>query len=241
MVRQAMMAAALGLLVTGCGTARERPYTELEPARHAVDGLLGRRCHYIAEPRVPTNLDAMTRPGTRGALLFWGRDSAPGDTVELSVRYGSDGRLSWARSIRSTMAPDRAAELERLVGSGLEEHGPVNWGMRVRVVGGEVDAILPAVVCPPERGSRIGAAVAPVGTSREVAEANQARGRQLEVIVRLDEQGRVTDVRLLRGSGSRLLDQYAVDLARSYRYHPQLHDGIGVPSSLPLRLNVPRR
>jgi TonB family protein len=183
----------------------------------------------------------MTRPGTRGALVFWGRDASPADSVELSIRYDSEGRLSWARSIRSTMAVDRVAELERLVGAGLEERGPADWGMRVRVVGGEVDAILPAVVCPPEQGARLAPALAPVGTSREVVEANQARGRQIEVVVWLDEQGRVTDVRLLRSSGSRLLDQYAVDLARSYRYHPRLHDGIGVPSSMPLRLNVPRR
>lgn len=241
MVRQAMAAGLTALLVAGCAKRTDRPYAELEPARQAVEGLQGRRCHYVSEPRVPDALDDMTRPGTRGGLVFWGRDAGPADTVELSIRYGSDGRLSWVRPIRSTMTADRVAELARLVSSGLDEQGPSDWGMRVRVVGGEVDAVLPAVVCNPEQGSRIARVVTPVGTSREVAEAWQARGRHIEVTVALDEQGRVMDVRLAQSSGSRLLDQYAVDLARSYRYDPKLHDGIGVPSRLPVRLSVPRR
>jgi TonB family protein len=240
-VRDAVTALLMALLLAGCGAGRERPYSELGPARHAVDGLVGRRCHYVSEPRVPASLEAMTRPGTRGALLFWGRDAVAADTVELSVRYGSDGRLAWARAIRSTMAGDRVAELERLIGSGLDERGPADWGMRLRIVDGDVDAVLPSVVCHPERGSRMGTTVAPIGTSREVAEAWQARGRHMEVLVALDEQGRVMDVRMSRSSGSRLLDQWAVDEARSYRYHPKLHDGIGVPSTIPLRLRVPRR
>jgi TonB family protein len=239
MVRQAVVM-MLALVVAGCGARSDGPYTELEPARQAVDGLAGRQCQYIQNPQVPSAIDAVARPGTRGALLFWGRDAAPTDTVVLSVRYSDAGDLSWVRAIRSTMSAERVAELERIVGTGLEEVGPPDWGMRLLVVGGRIEAVLPTVVCKPEQGSRMGPVMQPVGTTRDMAEARQAGGRQIELLVSLDAIGRVTEVRLANHSGSRLLDQYALDLARGYNYQPKLHDGIGVPSTIQVRFRVRR-
>jgi TonB family protein len=227
--------------VVACSGRGQSAYPDLESPRHAVAGVEGRRCYYITEPEVPPSLDPVTRPGTRGAILLWASDAAPTDTVDVSVRYGADGRLVWVRAIRSNVPVTRRVELERILSGGLAEDGPSDWGLRVRVAGGQVAAVLPSVVCPPERGTPTGRLIAPVATHREILESAQARGRQIELAVALDAQGRVTDIALVRSSGSRLVDQYALDLARSSPYSPKLHDGVGVPSTLPVQLRVRRR
>jgi TonB family protein len=227
--------------VAACGGRGQGAYPELEAARHAVDGVEGRRCFYITEPEVPPTLDLLTRPGTRGAILLWGSEAAPTDSVDVSIRYGGDGRLVWVRAIRSNVPVTRRVELERILAGGVTEEGPADWGLRVRVTGGHVDAILPAVVCPPERGIPSGRVAPLLPTDREIMESQQARGRRIELAVSLDAQGRVTDVRVVRSSGSRLVDQYALDLARASPYSPKLHDGIGVPSIMSVPLQVRRR
>lgn len=226
--------------VTACGGRGQSAYPDLESPRHAVPGVEGRRCHYVAEPEVPASLDPVTRPGTRGAILLWAADAAPTDTVDVSVRYGADGRLVWVRAVRSNVPVERRVELERILSGGMAEEGPPDWGFRVRVAGGHVDSVLPAVMCPPDRGIPAGRVAAPLATQRDIAESAQARGRQIELQVSLDAQGRVTNIVLVRSSGSRLFDQYAVDIARSSPYSPKLHDGVGVPSVLSVPLRVRR-
>lgn len=227
-------------ILAACASRGGGPYADLEAARLAIDGLTGRACQYIAQPQVPASLDALTRPGTRGSLLFLGREATPSDTVDVSVRYGADGRLQWVRAIRGNASGGGAAELERLLFESMAEEGPAEWGLRVRVVAGRVDAVLPSVVCAPQRGELIGQAMGLVGNSWEIQEARRVRSHDIQVLVALDAAGRIVDARLDRGTGSRLLDQHAVDLARSYRYYPKLHDGMGVPSVLPVRLRTPR-
>jgi TonB family protein len=226
--------------VTACGGRGHVAYPDLEAPRRAVPGVEGRRCHYVAEPEVPANLDFVTRPGTRGAILLWAADAAPTDSVDVSVRYGVDGRLVWVRAVRSNVSVERRVELERILSGGLAEDGPADWGLRIRVAGGQVDGVLPSVVCPPERGIPMGRVAPPLATQRDILESAQARGRQIELRVSLDEQGRVTDIALLRSSGSRVLDQHAADIARASPYSPKLHDGIGVPSVLSVVLRVRR-
>lgn len=236
----AVTALLVPLALAACTARGNGAYADLEVARQAVDGLTGRVCHYVGEPVVPSDLDRLARPGTRGSILLWGRDAAPTDTLYLSVRYGADGRMAWARTIRSNVTLDRVAELERLLFDSLSEEGPPDWGVRVRLVGGAVDAVLPSVVCPPEQGPMLTQPIRPVGTRGDFQEAWQARMRPLDVEVALDEAGNIQDLRLVRSSGSRLLDQYALDVARIYRYHPRLHDGIGIPSVLPIRVRLSR-
>lgn len=240
MLRRGVLAFVIPAVVACAGRA-DSNYPDLETANRAIEGVAGRRCEYISEPVVPSTLDPVTRPGTRGAILLWGGDAAPTDSVDLSVRYGEEGRLVWVRAIQSNVAVERRMELERILSGGLSEQGPPDWGLRVRVVGGRVEDVLPSVVCPPERSAVSGPTARPMGTAREVQEAAQTGGRQIEMEVGLDERGRVTSVLLRRSSGSRLVDEQAVDLARAYRYEPKLHDGIGIPSVMPLRLRVRRR
>lgn len=235
-----MVGMLLPLALGGCTSRSSGSYADLEAPRHALEGMVGRRCDYVSGPQVPASLDPVTRPGTRGAILLWARDVTPTDSVELSVRYGDEGRLSWVRVMETSMPADRAVELRRMLEGAMDERGPRDWGFRIQMVGGEV-AILPSVVCRPEAVALVGRAAPPMGTAYEQAEAREALRRPIEVVVGLDELGRVTDVRIRLSSGSRLLDQYAADLARAYRYEPKLHDGLPIPSRLPLRLRTPRR
>jgi TonB family protein len=113
------------------------------------------------------------------------------------------------------------------------EDGPAEWGVRVRVVGGEAVTILPSTVCEPGRLPTTGRRPHPYGTAFEVQEARQALGRRIELEVSLDRMGTVTDVRVTQSSRSRLMDRDALDRALWIRYQPSLHDEIGVPSTLP--------
>jgi TonB family protein len=237
----AVMVLVLPVTLVSCTARGSGAYADLEGARQAVGGLTGRTCHYVGKPVVPSSIDELTRPGTRGSILLWGRDAAPTDTTDLSVRYGENGRLAWVRAIRTNVRQDRVFELERLLSESLAEEGPADWGVRIRVVGGSVDAVLPSVVCPPEQGPLLSQPMRPVGTRGEFQEAWQARSRPLEVAVELDESGNIVALRVARSSGSRLLDQYALDVALTYRYHPRLHDGIGLPGVLPVRIRLSRR
>jgi TonB family protein len=240
--RTATLALLLPAALAGCTSSRgSSQYADLEDPRAALEGLTGRACHYIARPPVPASLDGLTRPGTRGSILLWGSEAQPSDTIDISVRYGREGGLSWVRAIDASSAGSRVSELEQLLLESLQEQGPADWGMRIRLVGGSVERILPSVVCPPEQGAPLGHAMRPVGSTWEMQEALRVRVRDLEVLVELDGAGRILDVRLTRGTGSRLLDQLALDVARSYRYYPKLHDGMGVPSVIPIRLRTPRR
>jgi TonB family protein len=242
MVRCSFVVGLVVLLLAlgGCGPRATSAYTELGPPRTALEGLGGRRCDYIESPQAPVTLDLVTRPGTRGGILLWAGETTSADTVQLSVRYGEEGRLSWVRVIDTSMSADRAVELRRMLEGALDERGPEDWGFRIQVVGGAV-TILPSVVCRPEASGFVGGVPPPMGTVYEQAEAREAMRRPMVVEVRLDELGRVMGVRVSLSSGSRLLDDYAMDLARAYRYEPKLHDGLGAPGTLPLRFRAPRR
>lgn len=241
MVRFAIM---LGMLLpvmwTGCATRGAGSYGELGSPRSALEGLGGRRCEYLTNPAPPTTLDPVARPGTRGGILLWAGAATAADTVQLSVRYGAEGRLSWVRIIKTSPSVERAAELRRLLESALDQRGPADWGFRIQVVGRGV-AILPSVTCQPEVAGLVGRVPPPLGTAYEQAEAREAARRPMEVRVSLDELGRVVGVRVSLSSGSRLLDEYAMELARAYRYEPKLHDGLAVPSTLPVRFRSARR
>ena len=222
----------LALLLAGCGAGGGG----VAPSA-AVPGAQGRTCAYVMEAEDVPDVAALIRPGTRGNLALWGRDATGSDSVQVSLRYDEEGRISWVRALHSTMPPPRTAELERLIRGAVAEDGPPEWGIRMQFVGGAIAGVEPSVVCQPERSGDSGLVAEPLGTYREMSELYNTLGRRFNVQVRLDEQGRVMDARLPRSSGSRLLDQYVIDLARASRYQPKLHDGIAVPSLLTIRIN----
>lgn len=230
--------AALALVVAACGgsNASGAPV----PAHAAVEGLSGRRCQYVAHYDSTPSLSSLTRAGTVGNISLWGRDQGPADTVELSIRYGDDGRLDWVEPIRVTGGAGRVAELSNLVLEAVPGSGTPDWGVRVLVVGGEVLRTEPSVICRARRvgGGSIWAADANVRYA--LADFFRSQGGRYPVRVALDEQGRVIDVALLRRTYSRWIDQFIIDYVRSSTFDPKLFDGIGVPTIFELQLRFPR-
>jgi TonB family protein len=236
-VRRCVLAVLL-VSVGACAGRGDGAYAEQPPARAAADEVAGRRCATLTRPPTPRSLDEVTRPGTRWAVATWGNRAVPTDSVELSVRYGSEGRLDWVRTTRGNVSPERVSELERIVLGGISDSGPAEWGFRVRLVGAQVQAVLPSVVCPPGRLPMAGRRPPPAGTAAELAEARQVLGRPIELEVSLNEEGSVVDIRVARSSGSHFMDREAMDRALAIRYLPSLHDDMGIPSVIPLTFTV---
>lgn len=233
---------AIGTLGMAACTSRgqaapDRP--SLGDARDEIPGMVGRRCHYTSETAPP--FEQLARVGTRGNIALWGWQLTAGDTVDISIRYGDDGRLVWAEAIRSTVAPDRVAALESLLLRTLEEEGPADWGVRLRVLGGDVVSTRPSVVCPAQPHNTNYTAVPAPATAREYYALNQARGRYFPVIISLDERGRILDVRLPQPSGIDVVDQMLIDWVFATDFIPKLHDGVPVATTLEERLYLPRR
>lgn len=249
-VREAMMGArgaigrVAGVLVAavfagGCTGGPEAGAPE--PARSAVEGLQGRICRYVsAHDAVPAFRD-LARIGTGGNISLWADDLTDADSVELSIRYGDDGRLEWVEAIEATVDTHRVAALERLVLGTLEGYGQTDWGVRLLVVGGDVVSVEPSVICDAERvgGSSIWSSSPNV--QRALVEFFRVRGSRFPVRVTLDHQGRVLDVELIRSAYRRWVDQYIVDFVRNSMFDPKLHDGIGVASVVEIQLRLGRR
>jgi TonB family protein len=225
------LAPLLGLAVAlaACGGSAGAPESGPVPPRLAVAGLAHRQCRYV-EAGTASAFSRQTRPGTRGDIALWGRAMETEDTVELSIRYDDGGRLEWVRALRATLPAGRVADLERLIFSNLLESGPADWGIRVRVIGGDVAGAEPSVICRPEREVGGTLPMTPV-TARALQELYDVRGRRFGVIVTLDEQGRVMNAEIDRPTGYTSVDQYIMDLVRASRFEPKLHDGFGVATT----------
>ena len=222
--------ALAGMACASSGTATPRPYPD------EVRGILGRDCRLVdARDQTPA-LESIARPGVRGNVALWGREMAAGDTVELSVRYGEDGRLIWVEAIRATLGEERVAALEELVFGALDETARPDWGVRILVAGGDVAGVVPSVICEPE--SRSPGAIRP--NIEAVRDFYLVEGRRYPVEIGLDERGNVIGVRLLRETRSRAVDQFVRDYVWNSSFEPKLHDGIGLPSTLRTYIEFPR-
>ncbi|MFW5947605.1 MAG: energy transducer TonB family protein [Gemmatimonadota bacterium] len=207
----------------------------------AVEGAAGRRCHYVSDPDDPLSLRDVARTGVRGNISLWGRDMQASDSVEVSVRYGIDGRLDWVRAIRANVAPERARGLAQLLLENVDDRGAEDWGVRILVVGGDVAGVAPSVACEPEQTGG-GGVWANAPTTPESARAfHLLRGRQVPVVISLDERGRILDVRLTQGTYNRWVEQFIIDYIRSTSFEPKLHDGVGVPATFRMTIRFPRR
>lgn len=236
---RSMTVGALAVALGACGAGSAGP--DAPRARSVVDGTVGRMCRYVMPPDATPTFAELTRLGTRGNVALWGREMGPADSVELSVRYGDDGRIQWVEAIRSTVSPERLGPLQRLVFEALDEEGPADWGVRLLVVAGDVAAVLPSVTCDPERSAGAGVWANPPSNPAAVRDFYLVRGRRVSVRVALDERGRVQDVRLRESTYSRWVDQYILDYVRNSSFEPKLHDGLGVATVFEIQLQFPRR
>ena len=229
------VAAAIALALSGCshvdGTSRVRP----EPGE--LPGIAGRDCRLAHPLGSSPSLNELARAGTRGNIALWGRGMIEADTVELSVRYADDAQLFWVETMRSTVPQDRTLALETLVFDALDAREQPDWGVRLLIVGGSVERVLPSVICEPE--PRAAGSIQP--NIEAIREYYRVEGYRVPVRIELDERGNVLDVRLLRRTYSRAIDQYLRSYIWDTSFEPKLHDGIGLPSTLELNIEFPRR
>lgn len=229
----------LGPAWAACGSASGRGAPHLERAQ--LPGVEGRRCHYVnSRDDLPPPSD-LVRPGTRGSIALWGRDMGAGDSVVLSIRYGDEGGLAWIRALHASIDSERVARLEDLLQASLHLDGPQDWGVRVRVAGGDLAGVEPSIVCPADVRRGFRNPVALPTTSRDYHILNQARGREYPVLIALDERGGIMDVRLERPSGQYIVDQFIRDWVFATSFFPKLHDGIPVATVIRKTLYLPRR
>lgn len=213
-----------------------------EADRAAIPGLAGRRCDLASRPDALPRFSDLARIGTRGNISLWGVDMATTDSVIVSVRYDDEGHLEWTRVIRSSLTPDRAEAIERLLTATLNDSGPADWGVRLFLVGGDVTSMAPSVICPPEALRELRRRVVPMVTGpRDVRALEQARGIRYPIQIFLDANGRITNVNLPRSSGDNMVDQFLIDSALSASFRPKLHDGIRTPTMIERHIYIPRR
>lgn len=163
------------------------------------------------------------------------------DSATFSVRYDEAGRLAWVRAIQSSLAPDRVAPIERVLLESLNERGPHDWGVRVRVVGGDVVGMEPSIVCPAEpRTGMPDRNVVPISTLREYQWLSRVRGRYYRMQITINEDGRPIEIRMERSTGERTLDHYLMEWIHQIDFHPKLHDGMRLASTFTKTVYVPR-
>jgi hypothetical protein len=236
-----LMVVGLAACGSGRGDTTEPIPVGLDRPNSPLPGFVGRRCELVSrDAAVPAFAD-LARLGTRGNIALWGQGQAPTDTVEVSVRYGEDGRLAWARAIRSTVPAERIAPLETLVLGAVREQGQPDWGFRMAVVGGDLVATAPSVICPADLRRSIRRAVPMPRTRAALITLDRIQGQRFQVLISLDEQGRILHVRLPRSTGESSVDQYLINWVMEAEFHPKLHDGIPVATTIQETLTIPRR
>lgn len=229
--------------VAGCGTASgtsARPAQLTSADRGVVPGILGRSCVFASQhDQLPSFAD-LTRLGTRGNIALWGSNMQAADSVIVSVRYDDEGRLAWVRAIQSSLEPGRSGPIERLLRESFNEVGPEDWGVRVRVVNGDIASVEPSIICQaePRDGLRDGAFV-PISLE-ERRSLSRVRGRFFPVEISISEDGRPIYVRMDPSVGEGLLHHYLMQWIYKTTFHPKMHDGIRMASTYKKTVYVPR-
>jgi TonB family protein len=151
-----------------------------------------------------------------------------------SIAYTAGGGVERVKDLEYLLPQGQADAFAALVRESLRPQAPgKSWSIRLRVepAGSPVVRVGRSEVCEPE------------STTRFSVEAPSLEGGRRPTPLRLrayvDADGNVTDVQLLRGSGSDELDRWVQDTLRRRRFSPGLVDGVPVPmqheETVPLR------
>ncbi|MGK7313116.1 MAG: TonB family protein [Candidatus Longimicrobiales bacterium M2_2A_002] len=184
-------------------------------------------------------LGDLAGPGTRGNLSLATADFEAADSVTLSVRYDDEGRLAWVRPIASSVGPERTASIESVLFDSVIRDGPANWGFRLEVSEDRA-GVLPSVVCPVRIRQGVRRPVYPPRTLSARAAVDRLGGLPVELVIAVDERGRVVHVRLPRSTGDRGLDQYLIESVMEIDFFPRTHDGVPIPSTIRRSIRIPR-
>lgn len=128
--------------------------------------------------------------------------------------------------------------------SGIDLGGGSEGGVEGGVAGGVAGGIvggLPAAPPPPVQAVRVGGNIKEPSKIKNVAPvypdiAKQARVQGIVILeCTISPQGRVTDVKVLRGIP--LLDQAGIDAVKQWQYTPTLLNGVPVPVIMTVTVN----
>lgn len=155
----------------------------------------------------------------------------------FSLHYGADGSLAWVALLRTNLPEDtREAVAGALLPHLAREAGGERWTVRLAVSFGPSPGFLVgrSEVCPAERvedgvrqtGTIVQRSTGPGAAPSPPRELRTTRPYRIRV--KVSPAGRAVDVRMVQGSGSRLVDDGVRDVAKAARYLPELHDGIPV-------------
>jgi TonB family protein len=151
-----------------------------------------------------------------------------------SVGFNAEGAVERVKSIDYFLPQGKEPELEGLLRQHLRPQAAgKSWGIRLRVepAGNPVVRVGRSEVCEPESSTRFSVEAPSLEGGR--------RPTPLRLRVFVDAGGNVTDVQLLRGSGSDELDRWVQDTLRRRQFSPGLVDGVAVPmtteETVPLR------
>ena len=212
---------------------------ELGRPTSADRGLLNRQCGPVEDPASMPALRDLVRPGTRGNLSLATADLEVADSLTLSVRYDDQGRLAWVRPVASSVGPERTASIESVLFDNVIRDGPPGWGFRLKVSedGAEV---LPSIVCPARIRQGVRRPVYPPRTMSARSAADRLGGLPVELVIAIDERGRVVHVRLPQSTGDRGLDQYLIESVMEIDFFPRTHDGVPIPSTIRRSIRIPK-
>ena len=181
-------------------------------------------------------MDAEALRAAAGRL--WASAGRPAGHVLVSVRHTPDGAQVRRAVIETTVPSALADSLQALVFAYRKETSPAaaEWGVRLRVDFGD------------EVGLRVGrgrqCAPRPREEERVATNAYDVRERDtgsaaalpstdpdlVQVRVRLDAGGRVTDAIVERSARRRDWEQRLLNYVRTMAFHPAVEDGYPVPS-----------
>lgn len=212
---------------------------ELGRPTSADRGLLNPQCGPVEDPASMPPLGDLVRPGTRGNLSLATADFEAADSVTLSVRYDDQGRLAWVRPIASSVGPERTASIESVLFDNVVRDGPGNWGFRLKVSEDRAE-VLPSIVCPARVRQGVRRPVYPPRTVSARAAVDRLAGLPVELVIAIDERGRVIRAALPRSTGDRGLDQYLVESVMEIDFFPRTHDGVAIPTTIRRSIRVPR-
>ena len=192
----------------------------------------GRSCPPATAPaRLPDVAAVVDVEALRAALApVFAETPAAGDMI-FSVRFRKDGQSEWIRAVGDDADEGIRPAVGRLIASHLRSPGasPEPWSVRLKVIPADTVQfqVSRSEVCPVEPIElRIVGLQGSLMQGSDMAELRRATPYTVRVDV--SATGTIVGVDLVRRSGSRIVDDMAIETANASKFRPALVDGIPV-------------
>ena len=194
----------------------------------------GRACPIATTPaRLPDIATLLDVDAFLLALAAEPIDTAAADRMVFSIRFSPNGEREWVQALGDPGDAAQRARLQRLIAAHLKQQTAATepWALRLQIRPGDSAqlSLAHSEVCPveiiPGRATNAGGSLGLL--DREEMEELR-RARPVEVTVEVSPTGQVLAAELRRRSGSRILDDEALNRARDSKYRPALVDGFPV-------------